>query len=173
MCTRPAIEIDHEHTVPPTTSNYSELERLSAVETLKALANPEAVTVDALVEFLESRDMWDQFSKVTLGDLRRGFAPAQGAGKKKKRSAIAEELAPAEGTKKKERKPADGGIPTDEVERQVLPFVEGNGEVTFDDMAEYTGLDRKVLRHHVGVLVKEGKLERLGTGRTAIYSSLA
>ncbi len=154
-------------------SSYGELERLSAVETLKALANPEQVNVESLVAFLESRDMWSQFSKVTLGDLRQGFAPSKEAnGKKKKRSVLADELGDDEGAKKRPKKPTDGGLATDEVARQVLPFVEGNGEVTFDDMADYTRLDRKVLRHHVGVLVKEGKLERIGTGRTAIYSSL-
>ena len=54
----------------------------------------------------------------------------------------------------------------------VLPFIEGNGEVTLDDIEEYTRLERKVLRHHLGVLVKEGRLERIGVGRHAIYSSL-
>ena len=61
---------------------------------------------------------------------------------------------------------------TEEVARKVIPFVEGNGDVTLDDIAEYTRLDRKVLRHHLGVLCKEGRLERIGVGRHAIYSAV-
>ena len=45
----------------------------------------------------------------------------------------------------------------------------GMGEVY---VATDTRLDRKVLRHHLGALVKEGRLERIGVGRHAIYSSL-
>ena len=52
-------------------------------------------------------------------------------------------------------------------------FVEGNGDVTLDDIAEYTRLDRRVLRHHLNVLCKEGRLERIGVGRHAIYSGVA
>ncbi|MBL4688165.1 MAG: hypothetical protein JKY37_26485, partial [Nannocystaceae bacterium] len=76
---------------------------------------------------------------------------------------------------KKQPKPKaveDGGMATDEFARLVMPFVEGNDEVTLDDIEEYSRLDRKVLRHHLGVLVKSGRLERIGVGRHAVYSSL-
>jgi predicted transcriptional regulator of viral defense system len=53
-----------------------------------------------------------------------------------------------------------------------MPFIEGNGEVTLDDIEEYTRLDRKVLRHHLGILVKEERLERIGVGRHALDASL-
>ena len=157
-------------------ASYSELERLSAVETLKGLKNKDTVRLGELVAFLESRGLWTQFAKITLGDLRQAFAPApqEPAPKKKraKKRMFDEEFGTAEPTKKKPAAPTDGGLSTDEVARMVLPFVEGNGEVTLDDVEEYTRLDKKVLRHHLGVLVKEGQLERLGVGRHAIYSTL-
>jgi predicted transcriptional regulator of viral defense system len=53
-----------------------------------------------------------------------------------------------------------------------MPFIEGNGDVTLDDIEDYSRLDRKVIRHHLGVLVKEGRLERIGVGRHAVYSAL-
>ena len=155
------------------TSNYSDLERLSAVETLKQLNEPDKVTIDDLVVFLKERDMWGQFSKITLGDLRAAFSPVLEARKtKRSKTKISAEITGDEPTKKIKRAPTDGGLSTDEVARSVLPFVEGNGDVTFDDLAEYTELDRKVLRHHLGVMVKEGLLDRMGTGRGALYSTL-
>lgn len=161
---------------PSASNSYSELERLSAVETLKALAEPDQVSLADLVEFLESRDMWTQFAKITLADLRNAFGPsAEETGKKKKKSLLADELGTSsDGPAKKKDKapPTDGGIPTEEVAAQVLPFVEGNGEVTFDDLVEYTRLDKKVLRHHLGVLVKEERLDCVGKGRNAVYSTM-
>jgi hypothetical protein len=161
-----------------------ELERLSALETLKGLSNPGEVKLAELVGFLEARDLWTQFSKITLGDLRDAFTPVEpepvGADtpRKRKRRILEEALGgdaepePEEPGEKKVKAPADGGLETDEVARMVVPFVEGNGDVTLDDIAEYTRLDRKVLRHHLGVLCKEGRLERIGVGRHAIYSAV-
>lgn len=167
----------------------SELERLSAVETLKGLSDPSEVKLAELVSYLESCGLWEQFSKITLGDLRDAFAkpeaPAEAEPRKRKRRIFREAIAGSEGEADGEvegtdpeiealkKKPADGGMATDEVARMVVPFVEGNGDVTLDDIAEYTRLDRKVLRHHLGVLCKEGRLERIGVGRHAIYSSVA
>jgi len=162
----------------------NELERLSAVETLKGLKSPELVSLTDLVTFLDSRGLWTQFAKITLGDLRDAFAvrpptASNGSKRRKKPRILEEELedAYAEADKKpakpKEAKaPEDGGMASDEFSRLVMPFVEGNGEVTLDDIEEYSRLDRKVLRHHLGILVKEGRLERIGVGRHAIYSSL-
>lgn len=173
-----------------------ELERLSALETLKGLSNPGDVKLAELVSFLESRDLWGQFSKITLGDLRDAFAAepepepepsAADTPRKRKRRILEEtlgspspepddELGGAElggdAADKKPKAPIDGGLETDEVARMVVPFVEGNGDVTLDDIAEYTRMDRKVLRHHLGVLCKEGRLERIGVGRHAIYSGV-
>jgi hypothetical protein len=181
MSRRRASEVFHSQ-VPS-----GELERLSALETLKGLKNPESVTIGDLVKFLDARGLWNQFAKITLGDLRDGFAtPAEpesnGRKRRKKERILEDELTDAyaekdalekkEALEKKSGKPAnDGGIATDEFARQVLPFVEGNGDVTLDDIEEYTRMDRKVIRHHLGVLVKEGRLERIGTGRHAVYSS--
>jgi hypothetical protein len=169
----------------------SELERLSAVETLKGLSDPSEVKLAELVSYLESCGLWEQFSKITLGDLRDAFAkpeaPAEpDSPRKRKRRMFREAIAGSEGEADSgevegsdpdiealKKKPADGGMATDEVARMVVPFVEGNGDVTLDDIAEYTRLDRKVLRHHLGVLCKEGRLERIGVGRHAIYSSVA
>jgi hypothetical protein len=163
----------------------SELERLSAVETLKGLSDPSEVKLAELVSYLESCGLWEQFSKITLGDLRDAFAkpeaPAEAEPKKRKRRMFRDAIAGADSDDEVEplerrvvvEKPADGGMSTDEVARMVVPFVEGNGDVTLDDIAEYTRLDRKVLRHHLGVLCKEGRLERIGVGRHAIYSSVA
>ena len=163
-----------------------ELERLSALETLKGLSNPGEVKLAELVSFLESRDLWGQFSKITLGDLRDAFTPEPepveaDTPRKRKRRILEEALggpeleadAGEELVEKKVKAPVDGGLETDEVARMVVPFVEGNGDVTLDDIAEYTRLDRKVLRHHLGVLCKEGRLERIGVGRHAIYSGVA
>lgn len=166
-------------------SESGELERLSALETLKGLKNPEAVTLGDLVKFLDARGLWTQFAKITLGDLRDGFSPpppeTNGRKKKKKERILEDELSDAYSEKdakdKEKDKDAtkeaknDGGIATDDFARQVMPFVEGNFEVTFDDIEEYMRLDRKVLRHHLGLLVKDGRLERIGTGRNAVYSS--
>lgn len=168
----------------------SELERLSAVETLKGLSNPDEVKLAELVSYLEGCGLWEQFSKITLGDLRDAFAKPEASGeaepRKRKRRIFREAIAGSgsgsegetEGDEGPEieslkKAPSDGGMTTDEVGRMVLPFVEGNGDVTLDDIAEYTRLDRKVLRHHLGVLCKEGRLERIGVGRHAIYSSVA
>ncbi len=171
----------------------SELERLSAVETLKGLSNPSEVKLAELVSYLEASGLWAQFSKITLGDLRDAFAkpetPAEAEPRKRKRRMFREAIAGSEGEAETEgepagsepdpdiealkKKPSDGGMTTDEVARMVIPFVEGNGDVTLDDIAEYTRLDRKVLRHHLGVLCKEARLERIGVGRHAIYSSVA
>jgi hypothetical protein len=162
-----------------------ELERLSALETLKGLSNPGEVKLAELVSFLESRDLWGQFSKITLGDLRDAFTrepePAEADTPRKRKRRILEEAlgepeADLEGGDEGEKRvkaPMDGGLETDEVARMVMPFVEGNGDVTLDDIAEYTRLDRRVLRHHLGVLCKEGRLERIGVGRHAIYNSAA
>lgn len=160
-----------------------ELERLSALETLKGLSNPEEVKLAELVSFLESKDLWTQFSKITLGDLRDAFGrepePAENTPRKRKRRILQEALigpddeaeAGEAAAPKKAKAPADGGLETEEVARMVIPFVEGNGDVTLDDIAEYARLDRKVLRHHLGVLCKAGRLERIGVGRHAIYSA--
>jgi len=159
---------------------YGELERLSAIETLKGLRNPEGVTLGDLVRFLDSRGLWPQFAKITLGDLRDGFAPPPSLpeaapAKKRKRRILEDELEDAlaeKAAKDKERGVEDGGMSTDDFARLVMPFIEGNGDVTLDDIEEYSRLDRKVLRHHLGVLVKDGRLERLGVGRHALYSAL-
>lgn len=175
MSRRSASEVFH--------SESGELERLSALETLKGLKNPEAVTLGDLVKFLDSRGLWTQFAKITLGDLRDGFSPpppeptANGRKKRKKERILEDELTDAYAEKDAKDKAAakesknDGGIAPDDFARQVMPFVEGNGDVTLDDIEDYTRLDRKVLRHHLGILVKEGRLERIGTGRNAVYSS--
>jgi len=160
------------------------LERLSALETLKGLKNRDTVTLGDLVRFLESRGLWAQFGKITFADLRDGFgAPPEAvqaeeaSGRKRKRRILEDELADVEAEakalrEKKEEAPEDGGLSTDEVARQVLPFIEGNGDVSLEDIAEYSRLDRKALRHHLGVLVKQGRLERIGVGRHAVYSTL-
>ncbi len=160
------------------------LERLSALETLKGLKNRDTVTLGDLVRFLESRGLWAQFGKITFADLRDGFGIPEVAhadeagGRKRKRRILEDELADVEAEakalkeKKAEEAPEDGGLSTDEVARQVLPFIEGNGDVSLEDIAEYCRLDRKALRHHLGVLVKQGRLERLGVGRHAVYSTL-
>lgn len=159
------------------------LERLSALETLKGLKNRDAVSLADLVHFLESRGLWAQFGKITLGDLREGFGPPpespaepEPTGRKKKRRILEDELAEVEAEakalKKEKDEPEDGGLSTDEVARQVLPFIEGNGDVTLEDIADYSRIDRKVLRHHLGQLVKQGRLERIGVGRHAVYSTL-
>lgn len=162
-----------------------ELERLSALETLKGLSNPGEVKLAELVTFLESRDLWTQFSKITLGDLRDAFirepelSEADTPRKRKRPRILEEALGDVEAelggdeAEKKSKAPMDGGLETDEVARMVVPFVEGNGDVTLDDIAEYTRLDRRVLRHHLNVLCKEGRLERIGVGRHAIYSGVA
>jgi hypothetical protein len=162
---------------------HGELERLSALETLKGLRNPESVKLGDLVTFLQTRGLWPQFAKITLGDLRDGFSapapaePESGTGRRKKRRILEDELEDAFAEKaaavaKEKAEPEDGGLSTDDFARQVLPFIEGNGEVTLDDIAEYSRVDRKVLRHHLGALVKDGRLERVGVGRHAIYSAL-
>jgi hypothetical protein len=162
------------------------------LETLKGLSNPGEVKLAELVGFLESRDLWSQFSKITLGDLRDAFGKMQqqqaeiepDSPRKRKRRILEDAFSASEGdedgesqtdagVEKKPKPPTDGGLETEEVARMVLPFVEGNEEVTLDDIAEYTRLDRKVLRHHLGVMCKDGRLERIGVGRHAIYSSLA
>ena len=159
-----------------------ELERLSALETLKGLKNPGAVSLRDLVQFLDSRGLWRQFAKITLGDLRDAFTAPQTNGeasapkKKKKPRILEDELGDAYAEKaeqdaKARTEPEDGGLDTEEFARIVMPFVEGNGEVTLDDVEEYCRLDRKILRHHLAALVKEGRLERIGVGRHAVYSS--
>jgi len=158
---------------------YSELERLSALETLKGLKHPENVTVGELVRYLERRGLWTQFAKITLSDLRNAFAEPvtnevpEGA-RKRKRRILEDELEDALAAKaaKEKQEPEDGGISTDEVGRLVLPFIEGNGDVTLEDVAEYSRLERRVLRHHLSLLVKQGRLERIGVGRHAVYSAL-
>jgi len=159
----------------------NQLERLSALETLKGLKSPESVTLRDLVNYLNARGLWPQFAKITLGDLRDGFAtpPASiaPANKKKKKQRILEdELAEAYAEKDANAEAVtevqnDGGMSTDEFARLVLPLIEGNGDVTLDDIEEYTRLDRKILRFHLRTMVKEGRLERIGVGRHAMYSS--
>ena len=167
---------------------YRDLERLSALETLKTLAQPEQVKIAALVDYLEQRGLWTQFSKITLGDLRETFQPnrtrkvpqeeltAMGTRRRRKKILADTDVETPEDAAVKVRKetsePADGGMSSDEFSAMVLPFVEGNGDVTLDDLAEYTELDSKVLRYHMNALVKAGRLERLGSGRNAVYSSL-
>jgi hypothetical protein len=156
---------------------YGELERLSAVETLKGLKDKERVRLAELIAYLEERGLWSQFAKITMGDLRSAFSappPEKTEGtKKRKRRILEEELGDVEpAPAKKKAEPTDGGISTEEFARNVLPFIEGNGEVTTEEIAEYLELDKKVLRHHLGVLVKDGTLERIGVGRHAVYSTL-
>ncbi|MEM6994494.1 MAG: hypothetical protein AAF721_28520 [Myxococcota bacterium] len=161
----------------------SELERLSAVETLKGLKAPEKVSLQDLVVYLDSRGLWAQFAKITLGDLRDAFAPqpttsSNGTKRRKKPRILEDELedayAEADAEKKvpKPKVVEDGGMASDEFARLVMPFVEGNGEVTLDDIEDYSRLDKKVIRYHLGLLVKEERLERIGVGRHAVYSSL-
>jgi DNA-binding transcriptional ArsR family regulator len=154
---------------------YGELERLSAVETLKGLRHKDKVKLAELVAYLEERGLWPQFAKITMRDLREAFCepPPERpeSPRRKKRRILEDELGDVEATPRKSE-PTDGGLSTEEVARLVLPFIEGNGEVTVDEIADYSDLDRRVLRHHLAVLVKEGKLERLGTGRHAVYSTL-
>ncbi len=121
---------------------YDELERLSALETLKGLRSPETVSLGDLVGYLDSRGLWTQFAKITLGDLRDAFAAppaeAEANGRRRKRRILEDELEDAYAQKaEKEAKakaPDDGGIDTDEFVRMVMPFVEGNGDVTLDDI---------------------------------------
>ena len=155
-----------------------QLERLAAIQTLHRLKSPEQVRLADLVEYLRSQNMWTVFQKITMADLHNlgtGGPPLKTASalkKKKKRSLLKDELG-LEDTPvtKEDRAPADGGLDTDEVARQVLPFVEGNGEVSFEDLLEYTALERKVLRYHLNALVKAERLERIGTGKHAVFSS--
>ncbi|MCB9566939.1 MAG: hypothetical protein H6710_06965 [Myxococcales bacterium] len=162
-----------------------ELERLSALETLKGLKSRDTVTLGELVHFLESRGLWANFAKITLGDLRDAFAPppepkpevSETRTRRRKPRILEEELGDVEAeakarAKEREKAPEDGGMTTDEVAPIILPFIEGNGEVTFDDLAEYSRLDRKVLRYHLTQLVKAGRLERTGLGRNVVYSTL-
>lgn len=160
--------------------SYRDLERLSALETLKTLAQPEKVKLASLVEHLEKRGLWTQFSKITLGDLREVRPKTESANDEEALTAMGtrrkrKKIISAQGTSnekiKEKREVADGGVSTDHVAGMVLPFVEGNGDVTLDDLHDYTELDLKVLRYHMGELVKSGKLERLGSGRNAVYSS--
>lgn len=155
-----------------------DLERLSALETLKGLKSRETVSLGDLVSFLESRGLWGQFRKITLRDLRDAFAPepkpaeTNGKSRRVKRRILEDELFDTELVKPKAKaKPETGGMSTDEFAHLVLPFIEGNMDVTLEDIADYTEIDRKALRHHLGVLVKDGRLERLGVGRTAVYST--
>jgi len=156
-----------------------ELERLSALETLKGLKSRESVSLSEFVHFLQTRGLWSNFAKITLGDLRDAFAPPEvkaeeGTGRRRRKQRILEEefgdLEPK--AKSKPKPPDDGGMTTEEIVPIVMPFIEGNGEVTFDDLEEYSRLERKVLRYHLGKLVKEGRLERIGLGRNAVYSTL-
>ncbi len=160
-----------------------ELERLSALETLKGLKSLDTVTLSELVQFLQARGLWSNFAKITLGDLRDAFAPAplptakpaEGGRRRRKPRILEEEFGDLEAkpkAKAKPKAPDDGGMTTDEIVPIVMPFIEGNGEVTFEDLEEYSRLDRKVLRYHLGKLVKEGRLERIGLGRNAVYSTL-
>jgi len=160
---------------------YDELERLSALETLKGLKTPDAVSLGDLVQYLDSRGLWAQFAKITLGDLRDAFAAppaeAEANGRRRKRRILEDELGDAYAQKaekeaKAKAEPEDGGIDIDEFTRLVMPFVEGNGDVTLNDIEDYSRLERKVLRHHLSALVKEGRLERIGVGRHAVYSAL-
>ena len=160
---------------------YDELERLSALETLKGLKSPETVSLGDLVQYLSSRGLWAQFAKITLGDLRDAFAapPAEAEtnGRRKKRRILEDELEDAYAEKaekdaKAKPEPEEPSIDLDEFTRLVMPFVEGNGDVTLDDIEDYSRLNRKLLRTHLGALVKEGRLERIGVGRHAVYSAL-
>lgn len=157
------------------------LERLSAVETLRQLRGPENVRLADLVRYLRDREMWLQFSKITMEDLQQLATGrsllenerARPARKKKKKRFLEDELGlPATDAKKEPRAPVDGGISTEDVAQLVVPFLEGNGEMTFDDLLEYTELDRRVLRFHLTALVKEERVERIGAGKNAVFSSL-
>lgn len=157
------------------------LERLAALETLHKLKGPEHVRLVDLVEHLREGQWWDFFKKITMADLHHlgndgpplQSPTAVSLKKKKKRSLLKDELGLEDAApKKEERAPTDGGLETEEVAHQVMPFVEGNGEVTFEDLLEYTSLDRKVLRFHLNALVKDARLERIGSGKHAVYSSL-
>ena len=170
---------------------FGELERLSALETLKGLKTPSQVTLGELAQYLDSKGLWHQFAKITLGDLRDAFTepPPQtvrnGSARRRKPRILEDEFGSALAEReskikaKAEAKPDDGGMATDEIARRVLPFIEANGDVTLDEIEEYVRLDaayedleRKALRHHLGALVKEGRLERIGVGRHAVYSAL-
>ncbi len=168
---------------------YGELERLSALETLKGLKGPERVTLGELVRYLDSRGLWHQFAKITLADLREAFvepAPAKTGPRKrrKKERFLEDELGDAFAAREAQqaeegREPDLGGVSTDDVARRVMPFLEANGDVTVAEIEEYVRLDsdfenvrRRALRHHLNLLVKEGRVERLGTGRHAVYSAL-
>ena len=59
-----------------------------------------------------------------------------------------------------------------EAARVHLDEARGDPSYTLDDIEDYSRLDRKVLRHHLTALVKEGRLERIGVGRHAVYSAL-
>jgi DNA-binding transcriptional ArsR family regulator len=156
------------------------LERLSAVETLRQLRGPENVRLTDLVGYLRDREMWLQFSKITMEDLQQlgaGKSPlkteSRRPAKKKKKRFLEEELGlPAADAKREPTAPVDGGISTEQVAQLVLPFLEGNGEMTFEDLLEYTELDRKVLRFHLTALVKAEQVERIGAGKNAVFSSL-
>lgn len=161
--------------------SYRDLERLSALETLKTLAQPDQVKLSALVAHLEKRGLWTQFSKITLGDLRELRAKPKLAksdqegltamGTRRRRPKILAKEDQSEKSKEK-KEVSDGGVSTDHIAAMVLPFVEGNGDVTLDDLADYTELELKVLRYHMNELVKAGRLERMGSGRNAVFSSL-
>ncbi|RMG97726.1 MAG: hypothetical protein D6705_08150 [Deltaproteobacteria bacterium] len=162
-----------------------ELERLSALETLKGLEGKDRVTLAELVDYLESRNLWHQFSKITMGDLRTAFPPEKkpkrSTGRRRKKERLLEdELGAAVDERAAKRAAsAEPEFRTEDVARRVLPFLEANGDVTVDEIAEYVRLDstfadlgKRALRTHLERLVKEGRLERVGSGRNAVYSAL-
>jgi hypothetical protein len=169
---------------------YGELERLSAIETLKGLKGPDRVTLAELIRYLRSRGLWAQFAKITIADLRAAFGeappPPTAKRRKPKQRILEDELADAFAARaaapaQEARAETDdgGGFATEDVARRVLPFLEANGEVTLDELFEYVRLDnafaaleRKPLRLHLGNLVRDGRLERIGSGRHAVYSAL-
>ncbi len=173
---------------PPATARLDELERLSAIETLKGLEDKDRVTIGELVGYLEARNLWHQFSKITMGDIRTAFPPPKKSAKRsaasrgrKKERLLEDELGAAldERSAKRSARPHDDGFKTEDVARRVLPFVEANGDVTVEEIAEYVRLDstfadlgKRALRTHLERLVKQGRLERVGAGRNAVYSAL-
>ncbi len=168
-------------------ARLDELERLSALETLKGLEGKDRVTLAELVGYLESRNLWHQFSKITMGDLRTAFPPPKksarkgGTRRRKKERLLEDELGAVLDERAARRSAKDGeeAFSTDDVARRVMPFVEANGDVTVDEIAEYVrldatfaGLGKRALRSHLDKLVKQGRLERIGAGRNAVYSAL-
>jgi hypothetical protein len=118
------------------------LERLSALETLKGLKNRDAVTPrrpGPLPRVSRSVGPVRQDHPRRPARRLRRPRPSRPAPTTRRRSPprrskqriLEDELADIEVSRPpSEAPPEDGGLSTDEVARQVLPFVEGNGDVT-------------------------------------------